>query len=539
MLNLTYMGVFMPNKISQEKKDFFQLLIELYDDERETVDSEYIDKVEKLLNQFIDIFVKPKLKGKVDLCPIIYTKEKTRLEQDYLGQFFPETCEVEVYSERLLEMQSREARNLMLLRMFSTVAHEIRHYLQWLYNATFENFASPDNIGDYEVVEKFDFLEKLLGKNAFELGDTFSDMGRVNKYGNTNIMRKFLMFCGLLDLVDMLSFPMELNNGKTQYWLRWIEQDARKIGRKTQVELMSELNGYIKSLHPTVNFPKNFEAVKNIKIDNMMAYGKTSVSKIERQKKGEYERLSNAPQKTERKRIKKKMEEHYAILDEIKRNESSTDETVEKATEIFEMICKVALQEIKKEDYFASLENHVKKLTTKMRKVDVDHFVDYVAKKLSDTEDENIKEFSQLLGLCIEYNPEIFRNKSSLQQIAENYDEFSMFRVIIEGKIEQLFPARFGDDFIKEIGERKVGIDEFVSFVEDLDKQTEVVGRGRIFDNALGKLMIFSAEEFDNFENLRKLEELFEGKRIYWAAFAVKMLINRLYAESEDDQSEI
>lgn len=527
----------MPNKISQKKKDFFQLLVELYSDERDVVDSEFIDKVETLMNGFIDVFVKPKLKGKVELCPVIYTKEKIREENDYLGQFFPDRGEIEVYSERLLELKSRENRNMMLLRMFSTVAHEIRHYLQWLYNEKFEDITNPN--GEDDAVETYDFLEKLLGRNAYELGDTFAGIGRVNKYGNTSVMRKFLMYCGILDIVDMLSFPLELNNSKTQYWLRWIEQDARKIGRKTQLELMDGLNGYIKSLNPTVNFPKNFEAVKNVKIDNMIAYGKTVVSDEEKERKGEYERLKNVPQQTERKRIKKKMEDHYAILDEIKDGAEKPEETIEKASEIFEMLCKVALQDVKREDYYSSLENHVKSLTSKMKKVDADQFVGYVAEKLNDGSDANIKEFSQLLNLCVDYNPDVFRNKRTLQQIAQNYDEYSMFAVLINTKIQQLFPVRYGDEFINQIGQRKVSIDEFVSFVQDLDSQTGLIGRGRIFDNALGKLLIFSAEEFYDFDNLKKLEENLRQKHILWASLAVGGVRDRLFPESADEQSEI
>lgn len=533
------MGVFMPKKISQKKKEFFQLLIEIYNDERDVVDETYIEKVECLMNRFIEIFIKPKLKNKVELCPIIYTKQRRREEDDYLGQFFKDRGEVEIFSERLLEASDKEERKAMLLRMFSTVAHEIRHYLQWLYNVYFEKFATQTGDNYYDNMEMLEFLGKLLGKNAMEMGDTFAGIGRENKYGNTKIMRKFLMFSKALGIIDMLSFPMELDNSKTQYWLRWIEQDARKIGRKTQIELMGELNGYIKSLHPTAKFPKNFTAVKNIKINNMMAYGKKSVSPKEKKRKGEYEKLSNASQQKERERLKKKLEEHYSILSAIKKSGETTDENVEKATEIFEAICKSALKTIKQEDYYTSLEKHVKSLVSKMSKTTVNDFVDYTTEKLDDTDDASIKEFSQLLNMCIEYNPGTFSNKETLQQILNSFDEFSVFRMIVGMKIEELFPVSFGDEFIEGLSERKVEMDEFVAFVEELDKQTAVSRKGRIFDNALGRLLIFSSSEFYNEEKLRLMEKIFLKKNILWAALATSRAIDRVFPQTEDDQSEM
>ena len=65
-------GGFYAKENLKRKTKVFQFLIDLYSDERDVVDQDCIAKVKKLMNQFVEIFVKKQHRGKVSICPIIY-----------------------------------------------------------------------------------------------------------------------------------------------------------------------------------------------------------------------------------------------------------------------------------------------------------------------------------------------------------------------------------------------------------------------------------------------------------------------------------
>ena len=261
----------MSNQINQSKERFFNQLLEVFEDEREVADEQFLDQVEQLMKQYIEIFIKSQLKGKVELCPVEFTKlKKTENLGGTFGRFVSKgdyetgrTGKIIVYTERLAGLD-REKRNEMIIKFFSVIAHETRHYLQWLYNVKVET-------GDEEGLE---FLKKTLGQNADILGDHFSDYAIKNRYMNLTNMQTFLESVGLLDVMDSFKMMFTRNQDK-QYLTRWVEQDARKAGRKSQQQLIDEFNGFIKRQYPTVNFPKNFKAVKSVKADNMIAAAHT------------------------------------------------------------------------------------------------------------------------------------------------------------------------------------------------------------------------------------------------------------------------
>ena len=258
-----------------EKEDkFFEVLVPLINDEREKVDDEYMDKVVEAMNLYVDAFVKPQLKGKIELCPIIFTTGKDEHPKEKtFGEFLPFVCKIKVYTSKLRDTSNQEERNLLLTKFFLTISHEARHFLQWLYQKKLE---------DYSDLKQINFLRKLLGRNADELAEGHDILGNKNKYANVKALQDFLETTGKVNLLKSLLSPVSFQSGRSiQYITRPIETDARNAGRKAGKNLLDGFNGYVKKLYPTLNFPKNFESVSAIKAERFVRYGKAGLEDID------------------------------------------------------------------------------------------------------------------------------------------------------------------------------------------------------------------------------------------------------------------
>lgn len=528
----------MSNQINQSKERFFNQLLEVFEDEREVADEQFLDQVEQLMKQYVEIFIKSQLKGKVELCPVEFTKlKKTENLGGTFGRFVSKgdyetgrTGKIIVYTERLAGLD-REKRNEMIIKFFSVIAHETRHYLQWLYNVKVET-------GDEEGLE---FLKKTLGQNADILGDHFSDYAIKNRYMNLTNMQTFLESVGLLDVMDSFKMMFTRNQDK-QYLTRWVEQDARKAGRKSQQQLIDEFNGFIKRQYPAVNFPKNFKAVKSVKVDNMIAYGKSKVGKKEKQYIGKYARLTHGKSKTETKRLRDKVEERYAIEKAVKNDPEASNQKLEQTAELFEKMCKVALEEIKYEDGNISIEKQIEKMMRKMKRATLSHYIRYaehalsLAKAVGD-EIAEVKvelQVQDVFGQCERYGSDEFKNVQLLIEAREKFDEDSLLYFVFDKQIKKLAPELKYKDFFKKVSDGDVTMEQMVEFITELDNRQDLA-RGRLLDKALKQLMNTAPQQFASYEKLKELERAFYEKGLLWASLATGFSARAMFPDVEDN----
>lgn len=243
--------------MDRKEEKFMQLLDELVQDESTfPLPKEYMDKVEKLMKLYVEVYVEPIVKGNDKLSKISYNKDAQNVDVKQkmtLGATDAESGNIKINIGLLQDVEPGlnyvERRNKMLFALIGTVSHEARHSFQVIYRKLLEKNNKKD-------IKKLEFYKKLLGEKAEEIADSTLN-GLTNEQLEAYLLIMQITHPDLQDHFNALSDGMKQTS--SLYYASLHEQDARQAELEAKSFLLERIMLRAEQRFDACKFPEKFD----------------------------------------------------------------------------------------------------------------------------------------------------------------------------------------------------------------------------------------------------------------------------------------
>ena len=225
----------------KRESDFYKMLVDVLNDDSTSMTEEYVDKVEALIKEHIELHIKPQLEGTEKLAKCSFNKNaitKADLEKDkiilgttsekpearlILGYLYS----VPTYSET----RFKEMRNRLVMHMITSADHEYRH--------TFQVLFAKECRKKHPNKKKLELFVKMFGQDkAIDIVHSINDHYNKEPYFGAEKFLKFLSEAYPQERGDFQKIMDELKKGMAFYYVSDHEMDAREAERAALVKLV-------------------------------------------------------------------------------------------------------------------------------------------------------------------------------------------------------------------------------------------------------------------------------------------------------------
>ena len=248
--------------MNKKEEKFMKLLDEIVqDDSRPPLSKAFMDKVEKLIELYAEVYIKPIVKGQDKFCKMTCNKAPQNVDVEKsmeLGATDAKTGDITINIGLLKDVKPGvnyvERRNRLLFSLLGTVAHESRHYFQVRYRQLLEKMSEKD-------IKKMAFYKQILGDKAEEIADSTTN-GLTN--GQLEVYITILQITHP-ELHDQMKFLLEeMKKTNSLYYASAHEQDARNAAIEANNHLLERIVARAEQKFDACKFPEKFEDMTKI-----------------------------------------------------------------------------------------------------------------------------------------------------------------------------------------------------------------------------------------------------------------------------------